>query len=142
MESSNKLKNILSPAKWDQDTLFITYKLLYDALFVELLFFALAMFAEGVIPGIIISHIGFSKIVILIAFTLLAVSSLGRMPKIKELELPKSSSTGKKTIFFFVLFAALIMFNSQFRLNIFLNLLFLAASLVLGYFIFQILREE
>ncbi|NTU66722.1 MAG: hypothetical protein HGB08_02235 [Candidatus Moranbacteria bacterium] len=142
MEALNKIKRIFLPGKWEKDALLIAYKALHDILFVELLFFALAMFAEGVIPGIIISHIGFSKIVIAIALTMVVMSYLGNLPKIKELALTGEKKQTRKMVIAFVFFAALIMFNSQFKMNLILNLSLIAISLLIGYFIFQVLMED
>lgn len=142
METLNKLKRIFSPSGWEKDSAIIIYKTLHDVLFAELLFFAVAMLAEGAIPGIIISHIGFSKIVIAIAITMVAMSYFASLPKIRDLEFSGEKKRTKKMIFTFVFFAALIMFNGQFKMNIILNLSLIAISLLIGYFIFQVLLEE
>jgi len=142
METLNKIKNILLPGKWERDAALIAYKALHDVLFVEIVFFAIAMFAEGVIPGIIISHIGFSKIVIAIALTMVVMSYFANLPEIKNLEFSGEKKRTKKMVLAFVFFATVIMFNSQFKMNLILNLSLITISLLIGYFIFQVLLED
>jgi hypothetical protein len=115
----------------------IVYKLLHDSLLILLVFFVLALIAEGVIQGIISNHFGIYKIAILVLVNILAVINLGRFMGIST-----KNKTNKKIAWplFFIL--TLLVFNSMFRLNIYLNLFILLAVAIVSYFIFKILQEE
>jgi len=60
----------------NRENLKVVYKILHDILFIVLIFFLLALIAEGLIPGIITTHIGFSRVVTFIFVNLLAIYAL------------------------------------------------------------------
>ena len=115
----------------------IAYKLLHDSLLLLLIFFTLALVAEGVLPGIISNHFGLYKIAILITANVLAIFAAKKIAVIRE-----ESVTSKKIAWplFFVL--ALLIFNSLLKLNIFLNLFILVFVSITTYFILKTFQEE
>lgn len=141
MESANEIIRKAKAFRFRSESIIVFYKVLHDALLVEIAFFALAILAESIIPGIIIAHIGFSKIVILVALTMVATAWLGRSEAISRLEI-KQPKRKKKTLVAFVIFAAFVMFNSEFKLNVFLNISIIALSFAIGYLAFGILNEK
>ncbi len=121
----------------------IIYKLLHDSLFMFVIFFALALIAEAVLPGIIVSHIGFSKIVIVILTNILLLQILAKKitpDQIIENAGAKNKSA-KKFIIPLLVLGALLIFNSQMEMNIFLNLFFILISGIIGYLSYRVLFE-
>lgn len=127
----------------NKSALAISYKLLHDSLFMFLIFFTLSLVAEAVLPGIIISHIGFSKMVIIILTNILLLQTLAKKitadQVAKDIE-AKNKST-KKIIIPLLILGALLIFNSQMEMNIFLNLFFILISGIIGYLSYKILFE-
>ena len=113
------------------------YKLLHDALFVMLIFFMLALLAEGLLPGIVSSHFALYKIALLIIGDILAVFGLR-----KAIGITTEGNLGKKLIYPFLFLMLLLLFNSMTKINIFLNLFILACILSAVYFIAKVLRED
>lgn len=124
--------------KVDKNRLTIIYKLLYDALFISLLFFFLALIAEGVLPGIVTAHIGFTKMIFTIFVIIFGIYILGDHLKIS----PASSNLNKKTAAILLLIFVLLIFNSLIKLNIFLNIFILLVVAAIGYFIYKNILEE
>lgn len=118
--------------------LLIAYKLLNDALLIALTFFLLALIAEGILPGIITSHVRFSEIITFIGFALIASYLISKSTGI-SLEKKKLN---KKTAFPMLFILVLLVFNSLVKINIFLNLLILAFALASAYFIYKVVIEE
>lgn len=61
-----------------KNTLLLAYKLLHDALFLALVSLAGVLFADGLLPGILTSKIGFSKIIFVIIIILTTIVYLGK----------------------------------------------------------------
>ena len=124
----------------NKEYLKIFFKLLHDMLFTSLVFFLLALIAEGILPGIITGHVEFSQIIIFIFIVIFAIYVLGNFLKI--------SFTGderrinKKTACLLLFVLVLLIFNSLLKLNIFLNLLIVISIIFLGYFTYKTLLEE
>ncbi|MEI6587840.1 MAG: hypothetical protein WCO05_02735 [Candidatus Moraniibacteriota bacterium] len=139
-----KLNNRICPKLMKRETATIIYKLLHDSLFMLLVFFILTLIAEAVLPGIIISHIGFSKIIIIILFNvfLLRIFAKKITPEKVSVNTSPQKKESKKIIISFILLGALLIFNSQLEMNVFLNLFFLLACLGIGYLSYQILFHE
>ena len=136
-----KLNKKICPGQINEDSLKIIYKLLHDSLFLSIIFFLLALIAEAVLPGIIISHIGFSKIVIIILTNvfLIKILTVKVMPeKIVENNKSKNNSLKKITIPLLIL-GVLLIFNSQLGMNIFLNIFILFIASAIGYLSYRIL---
>ncbi len=126
-----------------KNTLTIFYKLLHDSLFMALIFFILSLITEAILPGIIISHIGFSKMVIAILLNIFLLKLLAKKiaPKQIDANTYSKGSGIKKIIIPLLALSALLFFNNQLGLNIFLNLFFLLASATIGYLGYQVLFD-
>lgn len=114
----------------------ILYKLLNDSLLVLLTFFLLTMLAEGVLPGVVSSHIGLYKIVVAIILNVLAITSIGKIIKAPE------KNTNKKIVWPLFFICALLLFNSLLKLNIYLNIFILLIIFVISYFLIKVFQEE
>jgi hypothetical protein len=128
----------------NKNTIAIFYKLLNDSLFMAIIFFTLTLIAEAIMPGIIISHIGFSKIVIAI---LLNIFFLGIVAKrITPGQINKQNHTPNKNLrkiilLFFVLGTSLFL-NSQLGMNIFLLSFLILLCTAIGYLSYYVLFQE
>lgn len=127
----------------NKSTLAIFYKLLHDSLFVFIIFFILALIAEAVLPGIIISHIGFSKMVIVILINILLLQTLAKKIAADQVvaNIEVKNKSAKKFITPLLALGALLIFNSQLEMNIFLNLFFILISGIIGYLSYKVLFE-
>ena len=115
----------------------LAYKILHDSLLVLLIFFVLALIAEGLLPEIIATHFALYKIALLILGNVLAITGLQKVTSIHEENKINKKIAGS---LFFIL--ALLIFNSLFKLNIFLNLFILIFIFITVYFIFKVFQEK
>jgi len=99
----------------------------------------LALIAEGVLPGIVSSHIGLAKISVLVLALLIVVQIIEASLDDKTLSLKKRN---KKTAFALVFLAVLLIINSQLRINFALNLFISFNIFLIGYFTYKVLTEE
>lgn len=129
---------MLHKIKIQKNQLLISYKLLADGLFIALTFLLLALLAEGVLPGIITSHIGFSKIITVIGSLLLASYLIAKTAKISF----SREKINKKTAYLLLFLLLLLLFNGLIKLNIFLNLFILTTTAIAAYFIYKVIFEE
>src|SRR3989339_491419 len=97
--------------KLHQNSIIITYKLLVDLLCIILFFFALTLLAEGLIPGIVSTHISFSRIIILSSLNIFAIYFVGNFSKINI----APQKTNKKTTIFMAVFGIILVFNSMLK---------------------------
>ena len=114
-----------------KNKLLIIYKLLADLLFLLLLFFSLVLIADGLIPGIVSSHISFLKIVLLITLNLGALYFVGSVAEISLNE----ERPNKKTIVFIAMLALLLVSNGLLKLNLYLALSILIFVGIGGFFL-------
>jgi len=128
---------MLRKIKPNKETATIVFKLLHDSLLMLLIFFVLALIAEGLLPGIISLHIGPYKIALLILGNILAIAGIKKIYDIND-----RSILNKKTTHGLFVIILLLIFNSLFKLNIFLNLFVLILIVFSAYFIAKILQEE
>ena len=71
---------MLNKLALEKNKLLVIYKLCVDLLFIGTIFFAVSLLAESLIPGIVTSRVGFSKISFLVVLPLLLSSVLaGRL---------------------------------------------------------------
>lgn len=141
MQNENlKMKNDKLKFKID---LAIFYKLLHDSLLMLIIFFTLSLIAEAALPGIIISHIGFSKMIIVILINILLLQALAKKitadQVVENIEMKNKSA--KKIIILLLALGVLLIFNSQMKMNVFLNLFFILVSGVVGYLSYRILFD-
>jgi len=117
----------------------IAYKLLNDLLFIALIFFFAAIIADGLIPGIISSHISFTRVILFVSLDLLFIYFLAGQAGISLKKSPINKKISAPTLFLLVL----LIFNSLFKLNnIALNLFVTLLIGLSGYFIYKIILEE
>jgi hypothetical protein len=119
----------------------IALKLLHDLLFLILLFFALSLVAEGVLPGIVTSHVGFPKILLFIFVLISAIYLLGRTINWKSSG-NKATLGNKKTVVALLIISILLILNAQIKLNFLLNIFLTVAFATLSYFLFKAASEE
>ncbi len=121
----------------NRQNLIVIYKILHDSLLVLLIFFVLALIAEGLLPGIISNHFALYKIALLLLVNVLAITGLQKITGAHEEDVINKKIAGS---LFFIL--ALLIFNSLFKLNIFLNLFILIFIFATVYFIFKVFQEK
>ena len=121
-----------------KNKLLILYKLLGDLLFLLLAFFSLALIADGLLSGLVSSHISFLKIICLITLKHNALYAVGRAADVKITE----DRGNRKTTIFLVLLAALLIGNSLFQLNHYLALFILAITLLCSFFLYRLFFEK
>lgn len=140
----SKLGKKICPKNLSNNTMLIIYKLLHDSLFVAIIFFTFALIAEAVLPSIIISHVGFSKMVIAILLNIFFLKFLAKKITLDQISVitPTKNKSRKKIIFPFTILGALLIFNGQLGMNIFLNLFLLLTCLTIGHLSYQILFHE
>ncbi|HAT73767.1 MAG: hypothetical protein US30_C0004G0135 [Candidatus Moranbacteria bacterium GW2011_GWF2_36_839] len=119
--------------KLNQNSIIIIYKLLVDLLFIILFFFALTLLAEGLIPGIVSTHISFSRIIILSFLNIFAIYFVGNFSKINI----APQKTNKKTTIFMAVFGIILVFNSLLKLNLILALTILFLIIISSYLIYK-----
>ena len=119
-----------------KENIVIAYKLLTDVLFIMLAAFILAMLAEGALPGIIASHIGLSKIAMLIMLDVLLISFVMRIA-----EIPEKNVANKKIAQMLFIVMGLLIFNSLLQLNIFLAIFLSAIIFAAVYFLLKAFQE-
>jgi hypothetical protein len=137
MASLNPLRRFRSRLRPTKNSALVAYKLLNDLLFTLLVFFILALIAEGIIPGLVSTSLSLLRVVILIAATLalifIAASRTG-------IELKKPLNKKMTALVIFV--AIILFFNSLLKLNMFLNLFISLTAIVAGYYTYEIMAEE
>lgn len=128
---------MLPKINFNNNSKIIAYKLLNDLLFILLVFFLLTLAAEGLLPGIVSSHLAIYKLIVIILLNILAIESLA-----KNLKITIPERKNKKTIFFISLALALLLFNQLLKLNIVLSLALLALLFLAAYFLYKVLFQE
>ena len=126
----DKLRN-----KFNRSNVTVLYKLLNDLLFIETIFFLLALIGEGILPGTVTSRVGFSKILVAVGLTILAIFYTGNKSGIKLGEIKPN----KKTTSLLLFILALLIFASLIKINICLNLILSAGIVLIGYYIYSIM---
>lgn len=124
--------------KFNKNNLMIAYKLLNDFLFIEIVFFLLALIGEGILPGTITSHVGFSKIIIAVGITILATFYTGNKAGISL----GNSKSNKKTVCALVFILVLLVFVSLIKISIFLNIFISLVAIASGYFIYKSVLDK
>jgi hypothetical protein len=138
-----KIINKYLSVKNNSDNALIVLKLLYDSLFLLTLFFAFSIAFEGVLPGVITSQISFSSLIIFIALNMTTIGVLSRTKKFSERLTRKTSSQliGREK-FALLIFLAILTFNSQLKLNIFLNIFLVIGAIAIAYLTLEIIFEN
>jgi hypothetical protein len=124
--------------KFNQNNLKVTYKLLNDLLFIEIVFFILALISEGLLPGMIAARVGFSKILIIVGITILSILYTGSKADIELAE----GKINKKTAALLVLVLIAFLLASLSRVTIALNLFISLVAIAIGYFTYKLMLGE
>lgn len=124
--------------KLNKNNLTVLYKLLNDLLFIEIIFFLAALIGEGLLPGTITSHIGFSKILIAVGITVLAIFYIGNWTDIKLRE----NRINKKTAILLIFILIALLFISLIKINLILNIFITLVAITAGYFIYRLTLGE
>jgi len=125
-------------SKLSRNNLLIIYKLLNDLLFVEAIFFLVALIGEALLPGAITAHVGFSKVLITIGITVLAILYLGNKTDVKLSE----TRINKKTAYLLVFILFMLLFVSLVKINLILNITITFMTVAAGYFIYNLILGE
>ena len=125
-------------SKFNKEKIIIIYKLLIDVLFLESVFFLLALLGEALIPGIVTSHVGFSKIILAVGITLILSAYLGNTAGINF----KEEKVNKKTAFALIFVLVLFFLVSLIKINIIFNLALSFLVFAAGFYIYKIILEK
>ena len=122
-----------------KNTFLIAYKLLHDALFLLLISFMAMLIAEGALPGIVSSHISFTRVVIMILLILIMIILIG-----KKFQLTYTAPIIKKNklLPILVLFAFLLIGNSLLKFALWENMVITLSTLFLFFLFYQIIFDS
>lgn len=120
----------------NKNFLLIAYKLLNDLLFILLIFFAGALIADGLVPGLISDHFSFLRLILVVFFNMAAIYLIAQ-----KLDIPSAPARNKKTTIFLSIVAALVIFNGLFEINLYLAIFISILSLIIFYLIYKNLFE-
>ena len=129
--------NFIKRFMLSQPSLKIIYKLLRDFLFLMLVFFIAALFADGLLPGIISARVGFYIPAIIIFSTIFSINFLA-----KKLAVKIENKFYKKTTIFLMVVMALLIFNSLIKINIAISAIIFILLLAIIYFTYKVFSEE
>lgn len=118
--------------KISRNKLLIAYKLLNDALFILLFFFVLALLGEGLLPGLVSSHLGLYKILIVVLADIIAINFFS-----VKLEIKSAKFSQQKTAFVLLFVLAALLFNGLLKAGLTLNLLILLLAGLIFYFSYK-----
>lgn len=121
---------------FNKNTSLVAYKLLHDALFLLLISFVAMLVAEGALPGIISSHVSFTRIVIAILLVLILIILIG-----KKFQLTYATPIIKKNKLLpvLVLFSFLLVGNSLLKFALWENMIITLSTLFLFFLFYQII---
>jgi len=124
---------------FSKNTFLIAYKLLHDALFLLLISFMAMLVAEGALPGIVSSHISFTRVVIMILLILIMIILIG-----KKFQLTYAAPIIKKNklLPILVLFAFLLVGNSLLKFALWENMVITLSTLFLFFLFYQIIFDS
>jgi hypothetical protein len=136
----NQIKSALKKIPTNRNFQILVYKLLHDVLYVLLFSFTIILIAEGLLPGIITSHIGLLKLVVLLIVTFASILALGK----------KLGFTYQKTVSFkkskvlpiAIIFLFLLIGNSLLRFALWENIFITISTLFVFIFFYQLISLE
>lgn len=124
--------------RFNKNNLTVLYKLLNDLLFIEIVFFLVAIVGESLLPGTETSHVVFLSASFLAGATVLAIAYTGNKSDIKL-----SGSQPNKKIAVLLLFILIVfLFSSLIKINIILNIVISLTAISIGYFIYRIILKD
>jgi hypothetical protein len=118
---------------FDPEKIKIVYKLLHDLLFVLTIFFLLALIADGLLPGIVSSHIGFYKIILAILFIILLINLTS-----KKAGVFTSSYSDKKLQYVLLFILATLILNGMRNIGLSVSIFVLILALTALYLSYKI----
>jgi len=123
----------------NKDTPTVAYKLLHDALFLLLISFVAMLIAEGVLPGIISSHISLLKIALAIFLVLGFLIFVG-----KNLGIAYNKQAVKKNRLLpgLIFLAFLLIGNSLLKFAFWENIIITLVILFLFFLFYQVIFEN
>lgn len=132
---NNLIKKIAEIAS-QKNTLLVAYKLLHDALFILFIYFIGMLIAEGALPGVVSSHLSFTRVVMTILLILLLIIFIG-----KKLQITYEAPTIKKDrlLPILVLLSFLLLGNSLLKFAFWENIIITLATLFLFFLFYQII---
>ncbi len=110
------------------------YKLLNDLLLLQLVFFAVMLLAEGILPGFMSAYVSLAKLSLLLFANLLAITMLGKKLSIS---FGRGSIHKNKLMPIFVVFAFLLLGNSMLKFELWENLLITVSTIVIFFLFYQ-----
>jgi len=119
--------------KFSKRNLIISYKLLNDLLFIEIVFFILAIIGESLLSGTDTSHAIFLGVSILAGITTLTVLYIGNKLGINL----EYSGLNKKMAVLLILILIMFVLSSLMKINIFLNIVLTFFIIIIGYFTYK-----
>jgi hypothetical protein len=119
-----------------KNMLLITYKLLYDALLLLLVSFIAMLVAEGALPGLVSSHISFSKIILVIFLVLGGIIFIGSK---FHLIYEKPDIKKNKLLPVLILFTFLLIGNSLLKFALWENMIITLATLFFFFLFYQLI---
>ncbi len=117
----------------------ISYKLLHDALFLLLISFIAMLIAEGVLPGIISSHISLTKVALAIFLIIGATIFIGKNLNIAYQNLAIKKN---KLLPVLILLAFLLVGNSLMKFAFWENIIITLVILFLFFLFYQLIFEN
>jgi len=117
----------------------VAYKLLNDVLVLLLLAFLLLMVSDGLLPGIISSHLSFAKLILLIFTTLGAIIFLGKRSSYLY---PDFNLKQSRLVFALVAISFLVIGNSMLKFSYFQNILITSLTLAIYYYLYKIIFSQ
>ena len=127
----------------DDQKLLVAYKLLHDSLFLALFTLLASMIFEGILPGIITAHIGFSKIIIGVFINLFLIKSLaGKIPSAKTAPSVRLKKSELAILITIILIGLLLLFGVQSKISSLLNLFIVFCFAACGYLLFEMFFHD
>lgn len=122
-----------------KDNFLLAYKLLHDALLLALLTFGGILMADGLLPGLVTSKIGFSKIIVATVLILAAIAYLGENLGIhhEQAKLHKN-----KILPALVLFSFLLIGNAMLKFNFWENIIITLTTLFIFFLLYELIFAQ
>jgi phosphatidylglycerophosphate synthase len=121
---------------FENDLLFLIYKLLYDFLFLLILSFIALLFVKGSLPELLPAYISFMRLTVAIMLTTLAIVQIGRR---LEITYAKTQLRKNKLLPFLILLFFLLIGNSLLKFALWENILITLLTLLVFFLFYKIL---
>jgi len=128
---------MLRKIKISENSKKIIYKLANDAGWILLIFFALALLAETVLPGTVSGRRGFEALIILIVANSILIVFLG-----KSLGVEIEEQKKKKAIYFLLFLGVLMIISSLIKFGWILMIPIFLLSILVFYFLYRLFFDK